>query len=67
MEVGYGRRAFLVTAQRGGQGFLLGCAVAEVYDGSGPTSVSLALFDDTQSVPATSCVKLSDFCGGKCK
>jgi len=66
MAVDYGRRAFLVTAQRGGQGFLLGCTVAEVYDGSGPTPVSLALFDDTQSVPSTKCSKLSDFCGGKC-
>jgi len=66
IEVGYGRRAFLVTGTRQGKGFLLGCATADVFASTPPLDISLTLIDEKQSIPKTSCVLLSDACRGPC-
>jgi hypothetical protein len=67
LELTYGRRAFLVVGQRGGQDFTIGCARAGIGDVEQQITVSLTLFARTTPVIETDCVSLSDHCAGKCK
>ncbi len=67
LDVGFGIRAFVGIAKRGGQDFLLGCLVTNV--GAGTSAPLLLLNYATQSVqpaPATTCQDLSQRCNGGC-
>ena len=66
LSVSYGTRAVLAVGSRGGQDFLIGCAVQEVAEGSQPVPVDITLVNQMVTVPQTSCVKFTDHCAGKC-
>ena len=67
LDIAYGRRAFLVVAQRQAQDLLIGCTIQGVGDAPILVDVALITKDAMTSVPASSCVKLSDYCSGACK
>lgn len=79
LEVGYGRRAFLVvgvgcgraagagSAERPPQPCLIGCALQGVGNAKIVVDVPLTLFSNTVDIPATTCTQLSVKCSGGCK
>ena len=64
LDVGYGRRAFLVLGLRAREplDFLIGCTVDYVASDSPPVSVYLNLVNPDTKVPATDCPSLEAFC-----
>ena len=64
-DLGYGARAFLVVAQKGGTDFMLGCTIAGIGDVQNEVNVDLTTLDKTTDVPqSTKCSSLSQKCGG---
>jgi len=64
-DMGYGARAFLVVAQKGGSDFMLGCTLTGIGDVQNEVNVDLTTFDKTTDVPqSTVCSSLSQKCGG---
>ncbi|MGH7282317.1 MAG: hypothetical protein ACRELY_12380 [Polyangiaceae bacterium] len=62
-DMGYGARAFLVVAQKGGSDFLIGCTLTGIGDISNQVNVDLTVFDKTTDVPqSTKCSSLSQKC-----
>jgi hypothetical protein len=78
LDVGYGRRAFLVvgvgcgraagpgSSARLPQPCLIGCALQGVGNAKITVDVPLTLFSNTVDVPATTCTQLSVKCRGGC-
>jgi hypothetical protein len=66
VTIPFGLRAVLAVAQKGGQDYLIGCALQQVGSGDAQVPVQLALASTTVTVPATTCASLSDHCGGRC-
>jgi len=66
ITVGFGDKAVLAIANRGGKPYLVGCALQNIGDGDAPVTVSMGLVSTSTSVPATNCLLLSDFCSKKC-
>jgi hypothetical protein len=64
LDVGYGRRAFLVLGQRSKEpvDFLVGCTVDYVASDSPPVSIFLSLVSPDTPVPATDCPSIDAFC-----
>jgi hypothetical protein len=79
LEVGYGRRAFLVVGvgcaraagagvgERPAQPCLIGCALQGVGNAKIVVDVPLTLFSNTVDIPTTTCTQLSVKCKGGCK
>ena len=79
LDVGYGRRAFLVVGvgcaraaspgvtERLAQPCLIGCALQGVGNAKIEVEVPLTLFSNTVDIPATGCAQLSLKCKGGCK
>jgi hypothetical protein len=79
LDVGYGRRAFLVVGvgcaraagpgvtERLAQPCLIGCALQGVGNAKIAVEVPLTLFSNTVDVPPTTCAQLSSKCNGGCK
>lgn len=64
-DMGYGARAFLVVAQKGGTDFMLGCTIAGIGDVQNDVNVDLTAFSETTDVEqSTKCSSLSQKCGG---
>ena len=66
VDVGFGKRAFLVIAQRGGQDFMVGCMLQGIGDAPVTVTVPLTLVSNTVAVPASTCVQLADHCQNRC-
>ena len=64
-DLGYGARAFLVVAQKGGSDFMLGCTIAGIGDVQNDVNVELTTIDKATDVAqSTKCSSLSQKCGG---
>jgi len=66
VDVGFGKRAFLVIGQRGGKDFLVGCMVQGIGDAPVTVTIPVTLVSNTVAVPETTCVQLSDHCQDRC-
>jgi hypothetical protein len=66
LTIPYGVRAILAVGQRGGQDYLIGCALESVGDGNAPVEVVLTTFSSAIAIPPTSCRELSQKCQRKC-
>jgi hypothetical protein len=66
VTIPYGYRALLVVAERGGQDFLIGCAIENATEGGELSPIDLTLIDDQTTVKPTTCAQLSSFCAHKC-
>jgi hypothetical protein len=66
VTIPYGLRAVLGVAQKGGQDYLIGCALQQVGSGDAQVPVQLALASTTVAVPSTTCVSLTDYCAVRC-
>lgn len=70
VTIPYGTRALFAIGRRGGEDFLVGCAIQTVTENSLTVPVDLTLVKKTVSLPeggaAASCGRLADHCAGKC-
>lgn len=66
LTIPYGVRAILAVGQRGGEDYLIGCALESVGDGDAPVEVVLTTFSSSVSIPPTNCRELSQKCQRKC-
>jgi hypothetical protein len=67
LNIPYGVRGLLAVGQRGGEDYLIGCAVEPIGDGDAPVPIQLTMFSSTVAVPSTSCQQLSQKCQRQCK
>jgi hypothetical protein len=65
-QVANGLRSFLAIAQRQGQDYFLGCTQTDLEPDAGPIDIWLAEVKIGTTVPATTCMSLSQKCAGGC-
>jgi hypothetical protein len=64
LEVSYGLRSFFAVSQRQGQDFFFGCTQTDLEADNPPVDVWLAEAKVGTTVPVTTCLTLSQKCGG---
>jgi hypothetical protein len=57
----------LAVGQAAGRDLLVGCALQSAFGATKAQPIALTYIDATQSIPETTCTKLSDKCGGRCQ
>ena len=69
LNVGYGKRAFLVATRHAGKDILVGCPIQGVGDAPLAVEVPLTTINAMTQIPGkdTDCVTLSMKCSGACK
>jgi hypothetical protein len=69
LDVGYGKRAFLVATRHSGKDILVGCTIQGVGDAPIAVDVELTTINAMTQIPGTDadCVTLSMKCQGQCK
>ena len=69
LDVGYGKRAFLVATRHAGKDILVGCTTQGVGDAPIAVDVELTTINAMTQIPGkdTDCVTLSMKCSGACK
>jgi hypothetical protein len=66
LELNAGTYALLAIGVHQGKNFVIGCGLGGVNSAGGSVTIEMTLFDNTVSVPATSCQRLSQHCSGSC-